>query len=174
MIRRPPRSTLFPYTTLFRSRITLPECFGKLLGFFATSGFAQEFVYVHKSRTGQNAFVTYVAEARLKEAYQFDLQVSPRAEVGMSTFAGEDVMSRSVPKEPSLTQSSARCDHCLITHGRTGYVVERNEVSGSKSTNAPRARLEIVDEERSGKLNLLGHARLLIYPWQVRPFDPPV
>src|SRR2546430_8558635 len=24
MIRRPPRSTLFPYTTLFRSRITFP------------------------------------------------------------------------------------------------------------------------------------------------------
>src|SRR5258708_18298115 len=24
MIRRPPRSTLFPYTTLFRSRFTLP------------------------------------------------------------------------------------------------------------------------------------------------------
>src|SRR3712207_8342600 len=26
MIRRPPRSTLFPYTTLFRSRITHPNC----------------------------------------------------------------------------------------------------------------------------------------------------
>src|SRR3712207_7040688 len=25
MIRRPPRSTLFPYTTLFRSRLVLPE-----------------------------------------------------------------------------------------------------------------------------------------------------
>src|SRR3712207_9429634 len=25
MIRRPPRSTLFPYTTLFRSRFELPE-----------------------------------------------------------------------------------------------------------------------------------------------------
>src|SRR5256885_11727128 len=24
MIRRPPRSTLFPYTTLFRSKVTLP------------------------------------------------------------------------------------------------------------------------------------------------------
>src|SRR3712207_6857633 len=27
MIRRPPRSTLFPYTTLFRSDSTLPCCF---------------------------------------------------------------------------------------------------------------------------------------------------
>src|SRR3712207_8473966 len=25
MIRRPPRSTLFPYTTLFRSRVAIPE-----------------------------------------------------------------------------------------------------------------------------------------------------
>src|SRR5258705_9036069 len=25
MIRRPPRSTLFPYTTLFRSGVTIPE-----------------------------------------------------------------------------------------------------------------------------------------------------
>src|SRR3712207_8587638 len=28
MIRRPPRSTLFPYTTLFRSPFTLPEAIG--------------------------------------------------------------------------------------------------------------------------------------------------
>src|SRR2546430_12622994 len=27
MIRRPPRSTLFPYTTLFRSRLTAPRCY---------------------------------------------------------------------------------------------------------------------------------------------------
>src|SRR2546426_9327427 len=27
MIRRPPRSTLFPYTTLFRSRVTVPALF---------------------------------------------------------------------------------------------------------------------------------------------------
>src|SRR3712207_8001907 len=32
MIRRPPRSTLFPYTTLFRSAVRiLPEMFEKLL-----------------------------------------------------------------------------------------------------------------------------------------------
>src|SRR2546427_2913062 len=28
MIRRPPRSTLFPYTTLFRSPLTAPACAG--------------------------------------------------------------------------------------------------------------------------------------------------
>src|SRR2546426_12473254 len=31
MIRRPPRSTLFPYTTLFRSPQHLPAC-GRLIG----------------------------------------------------------------------------------------------------------------------------------------------
>src|ERR1035437_5199699 len=29
MIRRPPRSTLFPYTTLFRSKVTRPTCSGR-------------------------------------------------------------------------------------------------------------------------------------------------
>src|SRR5256885_9022403 len=30
MIRRPPRSTLFPYTTLFRSMLDLERCVGRL------------------------------------------------------------------------------------------------------------------------------------------------
>src|SRR5438046_4938366 len=32
MIRRPPRSTLFPYTTLFRSQWAHAQCLGHLLG----------------------------------------------------------------------------------------------------------------------------------------------
>src|SRR2546426_1941309 len=34
MIRRPPRSTLFPYTTLFRSRWTLETAFQHLEAYF--------------------------------------------------------------------------------------------------------------------------------------------
>src|SRR3712207_7780668 len=34
MIRRPPRSTLFPYTTLFRSLVMLSTPFGKRGAFF--------------------------------------------------------------------------------------------------------------------------------------------
>src|SRR3712207_6906781 len=34
MIRRPPRSTLFPYTTLFRSGILLMPSIGTLIAFF--------------------------------------------------------------------------------------------------------------------------------------------
>src|SRR6266702_7375036 len=37
MIRRPPRSTLFPYTTLFRSRARLPRLTCYLLAGFAVS-----------------------------------------------------------------------------------------------------------------------------------------
>src|SRR3712207_7010393 len=33
MIRRPPRSTLFPYTTLFRSPLCIPHFFGVLRSF---------------------------------------------------------------------------------------------------------------------------------------------
>src|SRR2546422_11052705 len=35
MIRRPPRSTLFPYTTLFRSKLQLP--IGRLIELFSTN-----------------------------------------------------------------------------------------------------------------------------------------
>src|SRR5689334_24694964 len=32
MLRRPPRSTLFPYTTLFRSRVSNPSSFSGIAG----------------------------------------------------------------------------------------------------------------------------------------------
>src|SRR5437868_12034637 len=38
MIRRPPRSTLFPYTTLFRSDLTVPEKAGGVVVFAHGSG----------------------------------------------------------------------------------------------------------------------------------------
>src|SRR2546430_7336676 len=41
MIRRPPRSTLFPYTTLFRSQITFPDFKNTLLG-LPVNGAARE------------------------------------------------------------------------------------------------------------------------------------
>src|SRR3712207_8750243 len=43
MIRRPPRSTLFPYTTLFRSGATLLEIIGKSLAFAGTNAFIGSF-----------------------------------------------------------------------------------------------------------------------------------
>src|SRR2546425_7403939 len=38
MIRRPPRSTLFPYTTLFRSQVTpLKDSFGNVTGWVSSA-----------------------------------------------------------------------------------------------------------------------------------------
>src|SRR5258707_11909732 len=50
MIRRPPRSTLFPYTTLFRSRrfraAAVPIVSLGILGTFATAGLVTAFAHV--------------------------------------------------------------------------------------------------------------------------------
>src|SRR2546426_8489616 len=56
MIRRPPRSTLFPYTTLFRSR----QLRGRLLGRlprprFAPRDVGDDAVDLHGERTGRGA-----------------------------------------------------------------------------------------------------------------------
>src|SRR5690242_21459977 len=48
MIRRPPRSTLFPYTTLFRSRIG--ELAESIHGCINVSGFAMNFRLEHERR----------------------------------------------------------------------------------------------------------------------------
>src|SRR3712207_8627863 len=53
MIRRPPRSTLFPYTTLFRSLtglVILPHGAQKLLGWFGGYGFAGTMQYFTEDR----------------------------------------------------------------------------------------------------------------------------
>src|SRR2546421_5443362 len=42
MIRRPPRSTLFPYTTLFRSRLTLAKNAWKVLSSRRSTSWQQE------------------------------------------------------------------------------------------------------------------------------------
>src|SRR5438067_10754593 len=45
MIRRPPRSTLFPYTTLFRSLLALPELVGGRQA-FARPGRGQQHAFL--------------------------------------------------------------------------------------------------------------------------------
>src|SRR3989449_10714281 len=64
MIRRPPRSTLFPYTTLFRSAIAwylsscerLGELFTNLRGHFAKLGPKQELFFLLARRNGSVTF----------------------------------------------------------------------------------------------------------------------
>src|SRR5690348_1729049 len=49
MIRRPPRSTLFPYTTLFRSKLGIPEAEKQRLVAGVAAQYESEVVY-HKIR----------------------------------------------------------------------------------------------------------------------------
>src|SRR3712207_8608647 len=54
MIRRPPRSTLFPYTTLFRSSSGSPETFGE-------DGYVDEFHFAHRPLTGDGSIEARVS-----------------------------------------------------------------------------------------------------------------
>src|SRR5258706_9386498 len=70
MIRRPPRSTLFPYTTLFRSRIVNDQTraeMKKILSEIQSGAFAEE--WVAESRAGRPRYKELKAkgEARSEE-----------------------------------------------------------------------------------------------------------
>src|SRR2546428_6838493 len=66
MIRRPPRSTLFPYTTLFRSQIAvqLRKRWGDLIERAAENGQARAIVV----RLGAHAVVLVLDQQRLRRA----------------------------------------------------------------------------------------------------------
>src|SRR5258705_2945913 len=51
MIRRPPRSTLFPYTTLFRSNDETKRCMKGILAEVQSGAFAQE--WMKEARNGR-------------------------------------------------------------------------------------------------------------------------
>src|SRR5437016_8314906 len=51
MIRRPPRSTLFPYTTLFRSNLCQTRCTSSKLRYLGTRRFRRQLIGMHDPRT---------------------------------------------------------------------------------------------------------------------------
>src|SRR2546430_7600074 len=60
MIRRPPRSTLFPYTTLFRSRLQLALTVGDLAGQRAdVVGPARQLLLEHVARSLQRDLICH-------------------------------------------------------------------------------------------------------------------
>src|SRR3712207_8419986 len=60
MIRRPPRSTLFPYTTLFRSHVSLPSKISK------EPGFVGSVTVLGKGRKQRSVTLNYKASRAIK------------------------------------------------------------------------------------------------------------
>src|SRR5260221_1788829 len=66
MIRRPPRSTLFPYTTLFRSKTTpfpTSPCIRFIVSARATSVRGRQNVYIDRKSTRLNSSHTVISYA---------------------------------------------------------------------------------------------------------------
>src|SRR4051812_17884038 len=76
MIRRPPRSTLFPYTTLFRSGVYCSRCvyYGKHQSFQATAGFRDYAPNAYSSSNGWSVFTNdQIKEMTRKVSAEVDL-----------------------------------------------------------------------------------------------------
>src|SRR3712207_7510705 len=84
MIRRPPRSTLFPYTTLFRSQV-LPKLDGGEHGRFAPDTYEAEIEL--KSAVSENAgeAVAHLAELRRRRSESTRLN-SSHANISYAVF----------------------------------------------------------------------------------------
>src|SRR2546422_8230508 len=80
MIRRPPRSTLFPYTTLFRSQITAAETVGveHRGGFYETAGALRDMVPNHLfqlfTMTAMEPPISFDADEVRSEEHTSELQ----------------------------------------------------------------------------------------------------
>src|SRR2546426_8220512 len=74
MIRRPPRSTLFPYTTLFRSRSTFRSKSTRAPNEQANNNPATTNGAIHKTRCSQNSRRTRVSRALRSEEHTSELQ----------------------------------------------------------------------------------------------------
>src|SRR5947209_12435439 len=99
MLRRPPRSTLFPYTTLFRSCRKVEQ--GRKVGF---------------QRGGRN----YVAEAEDRKSTRLN---SSHANISYAVFClKKKRKTRSVVQSPPTTTASSTCPPtCQSTYPPSSY-----------------------------------------------------
>src|SRR3712207_8940359 len=73
MIRRPPRSTLFPYTTLFRSQLGLEEVDCIVLGHL-TELEKKAYIIAHNKLTMNTGFDLTILEQERSEEHTSELQ----------------------------------------------------------------------------------------------------
>src|SRR5258707_13305900 len=102
MIRRPPRSTLFPYTTLFRSRVELPH---------ARADFLQQILIVRDEQHG--AFVLLKG----------DVQRIDRLEIQVIGWFVEDQHVRLLQHDPRRTNQDRKSTRLNSSHANISYAV---------------------------------------------------
>src|SRR5206468_2427890 len=102
--------------------------------------------------------VTDVPKPQSQKSQQFDLKVPMRSEVGMAAFAGEDKMPASIPKQSGFAEAGAGGDHGLIARNGAAALVQHDQIVFRQRADAPGAGLEIIDQQRGRKMNLLGKA----------------
>src|SRR2546425_1225066 len=101
MIRRPPRSTLFPYTTLFRSLTALVNGLGCWNGFTYATKTSSEFLAIRsEEHTSELQSLAYLVCRLLLEKKKFSSgKVRPNHETNINIIArrtGKDVNSHTV------------------------------------------------------------------------------
>src|SRR2546426_1830634 len=152
MIRRPPRSTLFPYTTLFRSPSTPTELFASAvsssqinLSWTASTDNVKVTRYIVRRNGVQVATpaATSYADAGLSAATTYSYTVAARdaagnispdsASVNVTTASAADTTPPSTPT--GLTAAAAGSTRANLSWsastdnvGVTGYIVRRNGV----------------------------------------------
>src|SRR5689334_24356342 len=74
MIRRPPRSTLFPYTTLFRSRDYIKQPRSCKPNYFFFNDFRPPTALAERPADGKSRQITRAASTRRSEEHTSELQ----------------------------------------------------------------------------------------------------
>src|SRR2546422_9110616 len=105
MIRRPPRSTLFPYTTLFRSEVVAAEV--------PTLVDEVPILAALASRAAGETVFREVGELRVKESNRLELVAANLRALGVAAEArGDDLFVRGTDRPPRGRVDTAR-DHRL-------------------------------------------------------------
>src|SRR5256884_2559485 len=103
MIRRPPRSTLFPYTTLFRSPCMLKRNWGRII--FISSESAQhipvEMIHYGMTKTAQVSIARGLAES----------------------VAGSGVTVNAILAGPTASEGDRKSTRLNSSHGYISYAV---------------------------------------------------
>src|SRR5438046_8200464 len=101
MIRRPPRSTLFPYTTLFRSQARLPrsspseDSLSKLMRFFERRSRSEE----HTSEL--QSLTNLVCRLLLEKKKKKKKKAHPRKKERLSTITTQRKYNDSITAHPT-------------------------------------------------------------------------